>query len=228
MRRQIARLGLLLVGLAVLAAAAFLVLRPRPALYTVVAGDTLFEIAREHGVTVAQLRGWNDIEGDLIEVDQVLVIWTDAAVAPEVPPGARKTIAGGVADQAVGSVATALAFPTEKECLPSPSVGLLEAEEGFLSSQGLSYEQIRDAMDRFIGHTLSCVPEGTAPSGTIHTQIRVACTGRVAHVEVEDDGGLTAEMVECVREMLYYAPFPAHDLPEGEVFGYPLTFRFDG
>jgi hypothetical protein len=129
-------------------------------------------------------------------------------VVPEAAPEARRTTAGAAVERAV--------------------VDLLEAEDGFLGSQGLSYSQIRDAMDRFIGHTLSCVPEGTAPAGTIHTRIRVACTGRVAAVEVEDDGGLPAEMVECVREILYYAPFPAHDLPDGEVFGYPLTFRFDG
>jgi hypothetical protein len=149
-------------------------------------------------------------------------------VVPEAAPEARRTTAGAAVERAVALVGTALAFPAEKKCLTPPSVDLLEAEDGFLGSQGLSYSQIRDAMDRFIGHTLSCVPEGTAPAGTIHTRIRVACTGRVAAVEVEDDGGLPAEMVECVREILYYAPFPAHDLPDGEVFGYPLTFRFDG
>ena len=43
-----------------------------PETHTVVRGDTLGEIAATRGVSVAQLRSWNGITGDLIEVDQVL------------------------------------------------------------------------------------------------------------------------------------------------------------
>jgi len=49
----------------------------RPTRYVVERGDTLGEIAAAHGVTVADLRSWNGIEGDLIEVDQVLLIYPD-------------------------------------------------------------------------------------------------------------------------------------------------------
>lgn len=43
-----------------------------PPTYIVVRGDTLGRIAGAEGVTVSQLRGWNGISGDLIDVDQVL------------------------------------------------------------------------------------------------------------------------------------------------------------
>ena len=46
---------------------------PEP--YVVQKGDTLFVIARDHGVTVDDLRRWNGIDGDLIEVGQVLWTW---------------------------------------------------------------------------------------------------------------------------------------------------------
>ena len=38
--------------------------------YTVKRGDTLSRIAKTHGVTVEELRMWNGISGDLIEVGQ--------------------------------------------------------------------------------------------------------------------------------------------------------------
>ncbi len=47
----------------------------RPTRYVVERGDTLGEIAKAHGVTVEQLRSWNGIRGDLIEVDQVLLVY---------------------------------------------------------------------------------------------------------------------------------------------------------
>ena len=48
-------------------------------------GDTLFLIAKAHEVTVDELREWNGIEGDLIEVGQVLRIHT-GPVEVEVGP----------------------------------------------------------------------------------------------------------------------------------------------
>ena len=51
-----------------------------------------------------------------------------------------------------------------------------------------------------------------------------AATGGLAQVRVQDDGGLDASLVTCVSDTLRYAPFPAHDLPDGETFGYPMVF----
>ena len=42
--------------------------------YTVQRGDTLFVIGKAHGVSVEQLKQWNNLDSDLIEVGQVLVV----------------------------------------------------------------------------------------------------------------------------------------------------------
>lgn len=46
-------------------------------LYTIKKGDTLFNIAREYGTTVENLRNLNNIQGDLIGVNQVIKIPLD-------------------------------------------------------------------------------------------------------------------------------------------------------
>ena len=59
---------------ALLLAAGCSFVAPEPPTYTVVRGDTLGRIARQQDCTVAELRAWNGIEGDLIEIGQVLVV----------------------------------------------------------------------------------------------------------------------------------------------------------
>jgi len=42
--------------------------------YTVVPGDTLYRISREHGVTVNQLKAWNNLTDNIISIGQRLVV----------------------------------------------------------------------------------------------------------------------------------------------------------
>lgn len=42
--------------------------------YTVVRGDTLYRISKEFGVTVGQLKDWNNLFGDLISIGQQLTV----------------------------------------------------------------------------------------------------------------------------------------------------------
>lgn len=73
----------LLVVFLLLAGAAFVPVGGADApTYTVVRGDTLGKIAKAHGVSVSQLREWNGIRGDLIDVDQRLAL---AEGGPGVP-----------------------------------------------------------------------------------------------------------------------------------------------
>jgi membrane-bound lytic murein transglycosylase D len=46
--------------------------------YRVKSGDTLSEIAREHGVSLSKLRSWNNIRGSRIRVGQRLTIYSDS------------------------------------------------------------------------------------------------------------------------------------------------------
>jgi hypothetical protein len=59
-------------------------------------GDTLALLAKAHGVTVDELRDWNGISGDLIEVGQVLVMWpsTEASTGKGPARKTRKKVAG--------------------------------------------------------------------------------------------------------------------------------------
>ncbi len=42
--------------------------------YTVVRGDTLYRISKEFGVTVGQLKDWNNLFGDSISIGQQLIV----------------------------------------------------------------------------------------------------------------------------------------------------------
>jgi membrane-bound lytic murein transglycosylase D len=48
--------------------------------YRVKPGDTLYQIARRHGVTVARLKDWNHLRSNQIRVGQKLTLWKDANV----------------------------------------------------------------------------------------------------------------------------------------------------
>ncbi|UUX33680.1 LysM peptidoglycan-binding domain-containing protein [Fundicoccus culcitae] len=62
--------------------------------HTVVSGDTLYKIAERYGVTVAQLRSWNGISGDLIRVGQVLRL-TAPTTTPDPGSATSHTVVSG-------------------------------------------------------------------------------------------------------------------------------------
>lgn len=49
-------------------------------------GDTLAKIAREHGITLAQLRQWNSLSGDTLQPAQILRLLPPASAAPKNTP----------------------------------------------------------------------------------------------------------------------------------------------
>lgn len=197
-----------------------------PVEYEVVRGDTLFVIAKAHGVTVEDLQSWNGLASDRIDVGQVLVIWPGDEEDPL--PGrkrARKTAPSSpvvAAPEAPGQTHAPLVMPPERPCRAGPSVAASD-EPTMAASTGLSREDIIGTMDGFLHHTTRCVTGGV-PEGTLRMEIHVACTGRVSGVDVVKNPGWSGEVVSCVQEVLGYAPFPAHALPDGDVFGYPLSF----
>lgn len=193
-----------------------------PVSYVVVRGDTLFLIGRAHGVTVDQLREWNGIEGDRIEVGQVLRIWPGEEALAAPTRSTRPKRAGGAEPTSGTADRPQLELPPEQPCLAGPALAG-SADEEMAASAGLSQEQIAGAMRGFVHHTLPCLAD-TAPSRPLEMEITVACTGRVADVRILDAGDWDDEVARCVTETIRYAPFPAHDLPDGETFRYPLRF----
>ncbi|MCY3951348.1 MAG: LysM peptidoglycan-binding domain-containing protein [bacterium] len=45
-----------------------------PTYYTVVRGDTLYRISRTYGVTIEQLKQWNNLTDNIISIDQRLIV----------------------------------------------------------------------------------------------------------------------------------------------------------
>lgn len=62
--------------------------------YTVRSGDTLSRIAREHDMTVTQLKDLNDLQSDAIRVGQQLTV-REVQMAPSVAEGARESTPQG-------------------------------------------------------------------------------------------------------------------------------------
>jgi LysM repeat protein len=193
---------------------------PQPVQHVVVSGDTLGRIAQAHGVTVEQLVAWNDLRSDLIQVGQVLLIHADLPVGSAQPAAVRPR------GRRVPATGSARSLPPERPCLPPPDPDALEAgdEPSYLASKGLGQGQVEAAMQAFLPGLYGCVPEGEEPDGVLSLEIQVACTGRVATVRVLDDGALPGALVACVQDEARYAAFPPHDLPDGFVFHYPVSF----
>jgi murein DD-endopeptidase MepM/ murein hydrolase activator NlpD len=202
---------------------------PEPVHYTVKRGDTLFLIGKAQGVTVDQLKTWNHLQSDRLEVGQDLVLYpADAAVAVAVPPKKKRkakrisgtTLSAPPEDDLAPE--TKLTLPAEKPCLAGPAD--VSGDEGMSASKGLAEDDVRHAMSGFLANTLRCMSSDT-PTATVDLDITVACTGRVAKVEVADDGGMPPAVVSCIRDVLQFAPFPAHDYPDGFEFSYPLRYQ---
>ena len=188
--------------------------------YTVKRGDTLGRIAKSHGVTVAELKSWNGISGDLIEVGQRIEIRTRPG--PPVEPS-QKITSKRKRKPASTTQTKGLRLPAKKRCLDGPSFDdLSEDEPDIQSSMGLSHSDIQSPMAKFLP-TLSRCFEGAWPEGRVLFEMTAGCNGRVSKVSVLDAGGLESQTVECMRTTLLYVPFPAHDMSDGMTFQYPVV-----
>ena len=196
-------------------------LGPGPVEYTVKRGDTLGKIAKQYGVGVDDLRSWNGISGDLIEVGQVLHIRVDspATETAKTMPKPRK------AKRATANKGSQkkLRLPPKKKCLDGPSLDDLNDDVPEIQgSKGLSYQQIQQPMAAFLP-TLGRCFSGTWPEAKVLFEMTTGCDGRVSKVVVLDDGGLSGPDLDCMRSTLSFVGFPAHDMPGGMTFQYPIT-----
>ena len=188
--------------------------------YTVKRGDTLSRIAKTHGVTVAELRTWNGISGDLIEVGQQIQIRTRPQPAVEQP---TKIASKKKRTTATPRTTKGLSLPPKKRCLDGPSLDdLSEDEPDIQASMGLSHSDIQGPMSKFLPNLSRCFEESW-PEGRVLFEMTAGCNGRVSQVVVLDSGGLKLQTVECMRTTLAYVAFPAHDMPDGMTFQYPVV-----
>lgn len=184
--------------------------------HVVVRGDTLSKLADQYGVTVAQLRAWNGINGDLIEVDQVLIIHVEAAPTEEAPPRPRAGRRSGAAP----ATGHGLAMPSPEPCVRlDTAIG----DEGMVASAGLDRSQVRSALDPVLPHALGCERDAGVSELAMVFDIDVGCDGVVDGVDVIDGDGASAAYLDCVADVLRHADFPAHDLPDGMRFTYPVS-----
>lgn len=144
-----------------------------------------------------------------------VIVWKKQLVAPESGPLSPVLSAKG----SVSSLSHR-SLPTEHKCLAPPDDA---GDEGMVASAGLDAEVVRSVMRGAVQSTLSCFRG--APSITMMLEINVACTGRVARVNIEEDGGASSQIQSCVQDSLRYAAFPAHALPEGDTFEYPIAYN---
>ncbi|MED5372920.1 MAG: LysM peptidoglycan-binding domain-containing protein [Myxococcota bacterium] len=199
---------------------------PAPPTHTVVRGDTLSKLAATHGVSVAQLKEWNGLSSDRIDVGQVLVVGEGSAEPVAAVPSRSSSAPRGVSKprSAPKVQSGGRTLPPEKPCIPLPTDAEIQGmEAGFSGAAGLSRAQVKSTMDAALPGLSVCI-EGPWPEGEATLEITAGCNGRVSAVRVVDSGTLEPALLECIQQELRFVGFPAHDLPDGERFVYPIQF----
>jgi hypothetical protein len=112
-----------------------------------------------------------------------------------------------------------LVLPEAQECI----VGLFADDPEMAVYDGLSVEQLRESLGSFRSELLRCAVPGRGLRGSVELELTIGCDGRVAAVTIEESAGLTDETAQCLADTLSYAPFPAHDMPDGVIFRYPMV-----
>ena len=113
-----------------------------------------------------------------------------------------------------------LPMPRPEPCVPITG----DPEEGeYVAASGLSYAQVRAALNGVIQTALYCTrPEGL---DAVHLtyELTVGCDGVVSAVVLTDAGGAPQAYGTCVGAVLERADFPAHDMPDGMLVTYPVN-----
>ncbi len=204
---------------------------PPPTLHTVMRGETLAVIAKQYQVDIDELVEWNHLASpDRIEVGQELSVGNGEKprLNKQTPKKKSKRHRVKTAEVSVEAAPSGtwpkLKKPAVQACLGGPKE--ISADEGMAASEGLSEDQVRTSMSTFLDQTVRCLSDGVTPQGTLLLEITVGCNGTVSGVTIEDLGEFPPDVGSCIADVLAYAPFPAHDQPDGYVFGFPLHFSY--
>lgn len=115
--------------------------------------------------------------------------------------------------------------PAPKRCLRQ-STRANTGEDGMSAGKGLSSSQIKASLGRTLGLSRRCMPSGTSGQINIIVEIKVGCDGRVKNVYPINQGGVPKNIMSCIETVLGSTSFPAHDLPDGQSFQYPISYKF--
>lgn len=124
-------------------------------------------------------------------------------------------------------VATASAHPADRlpdprpeRCVPfDPSL----EENDMATQQGLSYEEVRAALNEVIQTALYCPQPSGFSEVHLTFELVVGCDGLVSSIESADSGGAPEPYVQCVSDVVAKADFPAHDMEDGMPVTYPVN-----
>lgn len=118
-----------------------------------------------------------------------------------------------------GSPADRLPTPRPEPC----KVFAADPAEGeFAVPDGLSYEDVRAALNRVIQTALYCPRPAGFDAVDLTFELNVGCDGVVKTIETTDDGGAPAAYGACVAAVVEKADFPAHDYADGFPVTYPV------
>lgn len=178
-----------------------------PTPYEMVEGDTPARVAQRWGVSEVQVRNWNP-EVETASTGDLLYVF--------VPPGTEP----------VPLPKATVAKPPRKHARRSRcKAQRTDAAEGeIVAAEGLSQGQIQAVVAKRLPRTLSCLPAGLNGEYQMIVEITVGCDGRVTNTYTVGAGALSPSTTRCVEKVFRGARFPAHDMPDGQSFQYPLTF----
>lgn len=117
-----------------------------------------------------------------------------------------------------------LTMPAAKRCkvLGTRNTG----EDGMYGGEGLSSAAIKAALQTTLGTSRKCMPAGTRGKFSMIIELTVGCDGRVKNAFTINGGGLPGPVTDCIEKVLAHTAFPAHDIPDGQSFQYPINYAF--
>ncbi|MBW2258524.1 MAG: hypothetical protein JRI25_28580 [Deltaproteobacteria bacterium] len=127
---------------------------------------------------------------------------------------------GVLATTAWAAPADRLPQPRPEPCIPFE----VDPEEGeMLTPNGLSYAQVKTALNGVIQTALHCGQPDGMSAVYLTFDLTVGCDGVISEIETVDGGGAPADYVQCISEVIAKADFPAHDQEGGMMVTYPVN-----
>lgn len=183
-----------------------LTMRSKSGVHTVAAKETLFSIARQYNITMAQLREWNNLQGNELKIGQVLMV-----VEPE-HKGALENVSSKPQETSV-TVSKDVDVPSREKEKPKESPLPVKTEE----TQTITISESVKGSDEILESGLAELIEGTegnrkylalhrtAPIGTI-LKVRNEMNNREVFVRVMGklpDTAMTDKLIIKVSKSAY-------------------------